>query len=208
MLHDGGCSPVSSMGSHKEVEDIAPWGHSPMVSLPSIPGRLSSGIPGRCLSGNAQAQSLSLSSRPPTQGPQFSQSLGRTLTLPAVLGQFSEVFWRTVAPWWLNGRIHGLMEYKGSSRLHTPQDLGTGTPHTSLLSRASGGQHRYCREHDGSHIHVLGTCVNCASYDLTAQRSAAAESFTESFGPLPPSHTRTHTPNIAIPRCGRTARET
>ena len=126
-----------------------------------------SGIPGRCLSGNAQAQSLSLSSRPPTQGPQFSQSLGRTLTLPAVWGQFSEVFWRTVAPWWLNGRIHGLMEYKGSSRLHTPQDLGTGTPHTRLLSHASGGQHRYCREHDGSHIHVLGTCVNCASYDPT-----------------------------------------
>ena len=29
MLHDGGCSPVSSMGSHKEVEDIAPWGAFP-----------------------------------------------------------------------------------------------------------------------------------------------------------------------------------
>ena len=85
------------------------------------------------------------------------------------------------------------MEYKGSSRLHTPHDLGTGTPHTRLLSHALGGQHRYCREHDGSHIHVLGTCVNRASYDPTAQRRAAAESFRESFGPLRPSHTRTHT---------------
>ena len=145
----------------------------------------------------------------PHRGDSSPKALGELLTLPAVWGQFSEVFWRTVAPWWLNGRIHGLMKYKGSSKLHTPQDLGTGTPHTSLLSRASGGQHRYCREHDGSHIHVLGTCVNCASYDLTAQRRAAAESFTESFGLLPPSHTRTHThtPNIGIPRCGRTTWE-
>ena len=98
MLHDGGCSPVSSMGSHKEVEDIAPWGHSPMVSLPSIPGRLSSGIPGRCLSGNAQAQSLSLSSRPPTQGPQFSQSLGRTAHSARCLGTVLLCFWENCRP--------------------------------------------------------------------------------------------------------------
>ena len=58
MLHDGGCSPVSSMGSHKEVEDIASWGHSPMVSLPSIPDRVLSGISGRRCSGSTHAQSL------------------------------------------------------------------------------------------------------------------------------------------------------
>ena len=57
--------------------------------------------------------------RAPYRGDSSPKDLGELLTLPAAWGQFSEVSGRTVAPWWLNWGIHGLMEHKGSARLHT-----------------------------------------------------------------------------------------
>ena len=55
----------------------------------------------------------------PHRGDSSPKALGELFTLPAVWGQFSRFSGRTVAPWWLNWSIHGLMEHKGRPRLHT-----------------------------------------------------------------------------------------
>ena len=122
-----GCGAEGHIGPHRAPWPMVPWRlykapgavWRPMGPMAPKIARLGTLLPTYSLSFSRSRLSTKVALGPPHRVDSSPKALGELITLPAVWGQFSEVSGRTVAPWWLNWPIHGLMEHKGSPRLHT-----------------------------------------------------------------------------------------